>query len=140
MAVTECLLKLIEVSERDAAILIRMDLHGHFLSIVIERVADGKFQDNDAEDIWIDHPVKSTSPKQAINPGVSFDLLLAERVVDLHGGTLKISDTADGQRFLIELPIGYESIHESTSAEEQLKIYAEDLAKLQARQHRLSAV
>jgi signal transduction histidine kinase len=140
MAVSECLLKLIDISERNSTILLKMDLHGHFLSIIIERAPALSDNGQLDDEIWIDYPIRANLNTGQMQNSTNFDLLLAERVISLHGGTLKVMHTDDGERFIIELPIGYEPNLDMMSADEQLRIYAEDLAKLQARQSRLKVV
>jgi hypothetical protein len=138
MALTECLLKLIHQADQNSVIFIKMDLHGHFLTIIIEQSAEdisvGEL--DDAE--WIEQKLGAGLGNRQVKDTVSFDLLMAERVISLHGGVLKMVDDYTGKRFLIELPAGYNPALEITNTDMQLKIYAEDLARLQARQTNLT--
>jgi hypothetical protein len=88
----------------------------------------------------LDYPSQTDALPPATHECLSFDFLMAERVFRLHGGGLKVTDSADGQRFIIELPVGFNPQLEQANYDQQLKIYAEDLAKLQARQNRLKTV
>jgi hypothetical protein len=141
LAIAECLLKLIELSERQSVLLVKMDVHGNFMNVVMERAATELGDEAALEDeVWLDYPSQTDALPPATHECLSFDFLMAERVFRLHGGGLKVTDSADGQRFIIELPVGFNPQLEQANYDQQLKIYAEDLAKLQARQNRLKTV
>lgn len=135
MAMTECLLKVIDDADNHSTILLKMDLHGHFLSIIIENTsAIQSNQDADDNVTWIDYPMGTRTHLNHIEYSVNFDLSLAERVISLHGGSLKMTHSDWEHKFIIELPVGYQPGIDTSLTEEQLNIYAQDLAKLQANQ------
>lgn len=74
MAVTECLIKLIQQAERNSVIFIKMDLHGHFLTIIIEQSAEDISpggMDSDTE--WIEQKFGASLSNRQVKDSVSFD-------------------------------------------------------------------
>lgn len=85
-------------------------------------------------------PFAKTAPNAAKPPVVTrIGLPLAQRIIELHGGTLRVNDEADADvEVTVQLPTGAPRFAQPRIDIEQAQRYAQDLSKLLARQRRRS--
>lgn len=66
-------------------------------------------------------------------PGPSIGLALAQHIVELHGGSVRIEDEAGSVDFVLELPAGAPAEQATQLSAEQAQRYARDMAQLMSR-------
>jgi signal transduction histidine kinase len=66
-------------------------------------------------------------------PGPSIGLALAQHIVELHGGSVRIEDEAGVVDFVLELPAGAPAEQATQLSAEQAQRYARDMAQLMSR-------
>lgn len=125
LAIKECVKDVIYHCEEKDLILITLHLHGYFLTIKI----DSQRQLNNANE-YIEPTVYDKKLFENMSNSLEFDLFLASRVIELHGGHLKSKKYGTGTKILIELPVGMALNTPDLSGLEQAKLYAKDFAKL----------
>jgi hypothetical protein len=125
LAFKECLYDVIRHCKEKDLIDITIHLHGYFLTIKIDNkppLDNGNRYD------------ESTNYDRAlfknVNSILEFDLFLAARVIELHGGHIKSKVDKDIKSIVIELPLGRALNTPDSNGLEQAKLYAKDLAKL----------
>lgn len=66
----------------------------------------------------------------------SIGLALAQRIVEQHGGKVRIEDDMDGVDFILEVPAGAPATQDAQLSIEQAQRYAHDMSELMERSHK----
>jgi hypothetical protein len=125
LAFKECLYDVIRHCKEKDLIDITIHLHGYFLTIKIDNKPPSDNGNRYEESTDYDRALF-----QNINNALMFDLFLAARVIELHGGHIKSKVDNDIKSIVIELPLGRALNTPESNGLDQAKLYAKDLAKL----------
>ncbi|WP_294636688.1 HAMP domain-containing sensor histidine kinase [uncultured Aquabacterium sp.] len=71
------------------------------------------------------------SPKPGTRQGIG--LALSQRILEQHGGSVRIEDDFDGVDFVLEIPAGAPATQDAQLSVEQAQRYAKDMSELLAR-------
>jgi hypothetical protein len=86
------------------------------------------------------NPIRPVGTASSTEPGPRLGLPLAQRIVSLHGGQMRLSSTdQDATQMLLEFPTGAPMRSQESMAVSQAQRYAEDLAKLISRRKKETA-
>lgn len=124
-ALTSCVRQLLKEASEEQFVLIQHSTNNYFhqISMTLREQAD---------DVAIS-PVMDNEPAMyrdyEITEVMELNLLIAVRVIDLHGGQLKFNSGSNGG-LLLEIPINGQKLNEDMQI--QAKLYAQDLAEIVA--------
>ncbi len=127
LAIKESITEVARTSEEKDQIDIKLHLHGYFVTIkmtnatTLNPLNSKQRANSDGLEVQAFEKVKSN---------LDFDLFLADRVVELHGGTLKTKSIGNSKTIIIELPVGRTNQDTEIDGLKQAKLYAADLALL----------
>lgn len=128
LAVKESMKEVMRFAKENEQIKVTLHLHGYFITIKITNSPSLNLFSfyNKVKDDGL-----GLQSFEDIKNNLDFDLFLADRVVELHGGTLKSVSRGASKMIIIELPVGRTSEANQIDGLKQAKLYATDLAILQ---------
>lgn len=128
LAVKESIKEVIRSAKENDQIKVTLNLHGYFITIKISNAP--ALNPLNFNEITKEDRLEIQSFDDVKND-LDFDLFLADRVVELHGGTLKSRASGLSKIIIMELPVGRANEVSETDGLKQAKLYAADLALLQ---------
>ncbi len=137
MVISECLMNAIENSDSESGITFAARQKGEYVQFSIRD--HGKGIAPGIGRVIFEAFSMGDKPATQCEKGLGIGLSLSKRIVELHGGTIKvISDSGIGAEFIIELPTGRPNQTSVDMQERQALRYAEDISVLMAKQKQAS--
>ena len=128
LAVRELMREVMRYAKAKDEIKVKIHLHGYFATIKITNTP--VLNPLNFHNLKQEGAVLQTPIIDDVENNLNFNLFLAHRVVQLHGGNLKQISSNGYQSIIIELPLGSTNQVNELDGLKQAKLYAADLAIL----------